>query len=210
LWAFGDRIRANFEAHPIEGGWFAAGATYAGYNLSGAVAVFFCIRHAQRRHHALVAGALAGPIAMVPAVLFFTAMMAVYPEIGDQSLPSAFLIGQLGAPWFEKLFQLVIFGTLIDTGAPLLHAINERVAKAYEARGRVMPQGLRPAISLAVMLASVFAASAVGLVGLIAKGYGWLTWAFIVLMVIPVLTVGLWQIRRLSRAPLSPIPATNL
>ena len=40
------------------------------------------------------------------------------------------------------------------------------------------------------MLLSVFAASAVGLVGLIAKGYGLLTYAFIALLVLPVLTIG--------------------
>ena len=43
------------------------------------------------------------------------------------------------------------------------------------------------------MLLSVFAASAVGLVGLIAKGYGLLTYAFIVLLVVPVLTIGVWR-----------------
>jgi uncharacterized membrane protein YkvI len=46
------------------------------------------------------------------------------------------------------------------------------------------------------MLISVYAASAVGLVDLIAKGYGLLTYAFIVLLILPVLTVGVWRIMR--------------
>jgi uncharacterized membrane protein YkvI len=47
------------------------------------------------------------------------------------------------------------------------------------------------------MVLSVYVADAVGLVGLIAKGYGLLTYAFIALVVVPVLTVGIWKIRRL-------------
>jgi len=46
------------------------------------------------------------------------------------------------------------------------------------------------------MVISVYAASAIGLVDLIAKGYGYLTYAFIVLLIIPVLTIGLWRLLR--------------
>ena len=49
--------------------------------------------------------------------------------------------------------------TLVDTGVPILHAINERVAKVYEERRQVMPRALRPALAVGVMLLSVFAAS---------------------------------------------------
>ena len=203
LASFGDRIAEAF-AQPVGEGWLKGGVTYAGYNLSCAAAVFFCLRHARGRRDAVVAGLLAGPIAMLPAVLFFIAMMGWYPAIADQSLPSAFLLEQLQAGWFAVVFQLVIFGTLVDTGAPLLHAINERVAGAYAARGRAMPQALRPALALGVMIVSIFAATAVGLVGLIARGYGVLTWAFIVLQVIPVLTIGLWQIRQLGHVTVNP------
>jgi len=47
------------------------------------------------------------------------------------------------------------------------------------------------------MILSVYAAAAVGLVGLIARGYGLLTYAFIALLVLPVLTVGVWKMRKL-------------
>lgn len=209
LGAFGGQIAERFTAVPVGQGWFTAGLTYAGYNLSSAVAVFFCVRHATGRRDALVAGALAGPITMLPGVLFFTAMMAFHPEIGGHSVPSAFLLARLEAPWFALAFQLVVFGALINTGTPLLHAINERVAKVWEARGRAMPRALRPALSVGVMALSVFAASAIGLVALIARGYGWLTWAFIVLLVVPVLTIGVWKIRTLTPLPASDrIPQT--
>lgn len=206
---FGDRVGASFAAGPAGGGWLGAGVTYAGYNLSSAAAVFFCVRHALDRRDAIGAGLLAGPIAMLPGVLFFVAMMAFYPDIGGQAVPSSYVLAQLGAPWFTAAFQLVVFGALVNTGAPLLHAINERVARAWEARGRRMPRALRPTLSLGVMTVSIFAATAVGLVGLIARGYGWLTWAFIVLQVVPVLTLGVWKITRAGRVPVpARIPQT--
>jgi uncharacterized membrane protein YkvI len=195
---FGDRVGASFGEVPVGPGWLAGGITYAGYNLACVVAVFFCVRHATSRRDAIVAGALAGPIAMLPGVLLFAALMAFYPEVTQASLPSAYLLAQLGVPWFEGAFQLVVFGALVSTGAPLLHSINERVAQAFAEAQRPMPRALRPALAVGAMALAVFAASAVGLVGLIAEGYGALTWAFIALLVVPVLTVGVWKIRRMG------------
>lgn len=206
---FGDRVGESFDGGPAPAGWLGAGVTYAGYNLSSAVAVFFCVRHAVSRRDAIGAGLLAGPIAMLPGALFFIAMMAFYPDIGGHSVPSSYVLAQLGSPVFTLAFQLVVFGALVNTGAPLLHAINERVAAAYVARGRLMPRALRPTLSVGVMAVSIFAATAVGLVGLIARGYGWLTWAFIVLQVIPVLTLGVWRIVRSASVPVpARIPQT--
>ena len=190
--AFGDRIETNFAAAPVAGGWFAAGVTYAGYNVATIPAVLFCIRHLGSRRDALAAGALAGPLGMLPGVVFYIAMMGYYHEIGDEALPSAFLLGKLQAPWFEWAFQIAVLLTLIDTGVALLHAINERVAKAFEERRQPMPRVLRPALAVGVMLLAVYAAGAVGLVDLIAKGYGTLTWLFLAVYVLPLMSWGVW------------------
>lgn len=193
--AFGDRIVASFATPPAGLKWLGAGLTYAGYNMAAIPAVFFCLRHQTRRREAISAGLLAGPIAMLPGVLLYVAMMGRYPEIGGQTVPTNFLIGQLHAPWFLLTFQVVFFGILVKTGTALLHAINERVAKTFETRGSRMPRILRSVMSVSVLALSVFAATAVGLVDLIAKGYGLLTYVFIALLILPVLTVGVWQIR---------------
>lgn len=196
LVAFGDRIAANFAAAPPAGNWFKAGVTYAGYNVATIPAVLFCIRHLTSRRDALVAGALAGPLGMLPAVLFYVALVGYFHEIGAEALPSAFLLARLHAPWFEWAFQIAVLLTLVDTGVAVLHAINERVAGACAERQREMPRMLRPLLAGAIMLLSVYAASAIGLIDLIAKGYGALTYAFIVLFVVPVLTIGIWRIHR--------------
>jgi uncharacterized membrane protein YkvI len=200
LAGFGERIGESFAGSSAGSAWFKAGVTYAGYNVATIPAVFFCLRHLVTRRDAFVAGALAGPLGMLPGVLFFVAMMGYPDEIGAVSLPSAFLLGKLGALWFEWAFQIAVLLTLVDTGVAMLHAINERVAKAYEERQRPMPQSLRPALAIAVMVVSVYAAASIGLVDLIARGYGTLTWAFIAIFVIPVLTIGVWKLRGGSAA----------
>ena len=192
--SFGDRIQAALAAEPVGHRWFSAGITYAAYNVATVPAALFSVRHLTRRREAVVAGLLAGPLGMLPGLAFYVAMMGYYQEIGTVPLPSAFLLAKLNAPWFEWVFQIAVLLTLVDTGVPILHAINERVAKVYEERQRLMPRALRPALAAGVMVLSVFAAAAVGLIGLIAKGYGLLTYAFIVLLVLPVLTVGVWKV----------------
>ena len=196
--AFGDQIAATFGSEPVGSRWFLAGITYAGYNVATVPAVLFCIRHLTRRREAVVSGLLAGPLGMLPGVAFYIAMMGSYDEIGAATLPSALLLGKLGAPWFEWAFQSAVLLTLVDTGVAMLHAINERVARSFEERRRPMPRTLRPALAVGIMVASVYAAAAVGLVGLIAQGYGALTYAFIALVILPVLTVGIWKIRKLA------------
>ncbi|MDQ2701415.1 MAG: hypothetical protein M3Y70_01060 [Pseudomonadota bacterium] len=206
LVAFGDRIQASFESVPVDGRWFMAGITYAGYNVATVPAVLFCVRHFARRSDALVAGALAGPMGMLPGVAFYIAMMGYYQQIADVALPSAFLLARLQAPWFGWAFQLAVMLTLVDTGVALLHAVNERVANAWAERQRPMPRSVRPALAIGVMLVAIYAATAIGLVDLVAKGYGTLTWYFLAIYVLPLLTWGLWllwQNRRHDHEPLS-------
>src|SRR6185436_15484798 len=168
--AFGDRIEAAFASEPVGDGWFKAGVTYAGYNVATVPAVFFCIRHLTRRRETMVAGLLGGPLGMLPGVVFYIAMVGYSDQIANVALPSAFLLGKIGAPWFTWAFQFAVLLTLIDTGVPILHAINERVAQVYEERGKQMPRAMRPALAITVMVISVYAAAAIGLVGLIEKG----------------------------------------
>jgi uncharacterized membrane protein YkvI len=194
--AFGERISATFAATPVTKGWFVSGLSYAAYNLAAMPAVYFTLRHATTRREAIGAGLLAGPIAMLPGIALFITMMAFYPAIQTEAVPTNYLLGQFGAPWFQGLFQVILFGIMVKTGTALLHAINERVAKSYQDRGSEMPRILRPAISLTVLVISVFAASAIGLVDLIAKGYTWLAYFFIVVLILPVLTLGSWKVWR--------------
>jgi uncharacterized membrane protein YkvI len=80
----------------------------------------------------------------------------------------------------------------------MIHGINERIAGAFKERERSMPTYLRPAVALVLLVFGTLIAR-VGLKDLIAKGYGTLTWFFLVIYVVPVLTWGVWKIRQRTR-----------
>lgn len=182
------------------GEWVVAGLRYAGYNVALVPVILFVVRHAGRRRHSLIAGALTGPVGMLPGLLFYLAVMGQYPEIVDVEVPANHMLELLDARWFQVLFQVVLFGTLVETGAGLIHGVNERIAGAFAEAGRTLPDGLRSALAVVLLVLGTGLAR-FGLIDLIARGYGTLTWAFIVVFVAPVLTLGVWKLVRAERVP---------
>ncbi|HET7038903.1 MAG TPA: hypothetical protein VFH97_03390 [Gemmatimonadales bacterium] len=180
------------------GGWLVGGLKYAAYNVAVIPAVLFTIRHAAGRRDAVVAGVLAGPIAMIPGLLFYLAMVPHYPGIVDLAVPATYLLGLLDARWFLIAYQVMLFGTLIETGTGMIHAVNQRVAHAFAERSRTLPRWVRPVLAVVLLLAAT-ALAQLGLVALIARGYGTLTWAFLAVFVLPVLTWGVWRLWRLPK-----------
>lgn len=208
LTSFGGLIAEGFaNAPPPSGNWVAGGLTYASYNIVGAVIILPVLRHLTSQRDAVVAGIIAGPLTMLPAILFFVAMMAFYPAIGAETLPSDFLLRQMAVPGFHILFQLMIFAALLESGVGAIHAINERVSGVVEARGRP-PLGTtaRAAIGGVILIGCMFVAARIGLVDLIASGYRFLAWLFLIVFVAPLLTIGLCRLLRPSVIPMETIP----
>ena len=192
---FGDRISAGFERGGPWAAWMTGGAVYAGYNLIGAVVVLPVIRHLTSDRDAIVAGMVAGPLAMLPALLFFVAMIAFTPGIGAATLPSDILLQRLNIPLFHLLFQLMILAALLESGASSVHAINERIAKALRFRRNIdLGKRGRLLIALVLLIGCMFVAQRFGLVALIATGYRALAYILIAVYVLPVLTIGVWRI----------------
>ena len=209
LASFGGLIGQGFaNAPPPSGNWMAGGLTYASYNIVGAVVILPVLRHLKNQREAVVAGLIAGPLSMLPAILFFVAMMAFYPAIGAETLPSDFLLRQMTVPGFHVLFQVMIFAALLESGAGSVHAINERISGAIESRGRPPLTAAARAIIGAVILAGcMFVAGEIGLVDLIASGYRFLAWLFLAVFVVPLITIGTWRLlRRPSPAPMESLP----
>jgi uncharacterized membrane protein YkvI len=203
---FGDRISAGFAAPAPTQGWALGGLTYASYNLIGAIVILPTIRHLTSGRDAVIAGAIAGPLAMLPGLLFFIAMMAFYPAVGAAALPSDYLLQRMGIPAFHLLFQLMIFSALLESGASSVHAINERIDTAWRARrGTPLSHRARLAIALVLLAGCMFLAGRFGIVALIAGGYRALAWLMLAVFILPLLTIGA---RRVA-AGLRPVPISN-
>jgi uncharacterized membrane protein YkvI len=150
------------------------------------------LRHLTSRRDAIIAGVIAGPLAMLPGLFFFLSMIAWYPEIRDVTLPSDFLLMKIDIPVVRLLFQTMIFFALLESGCGLVHAIMERARRALRAgTGREIGLGARAALTLLVLTISVFAAQRIGLVDLIGKGYRFISWVLIAIFILPIVLVSI-------------------
>jgi uncharacterized membrane protein YkvI len=201
LGRFGDRSAETLATVPGAEGWFVAGITYTNYNVVGAVVILPVIRHLTSTRDAVVAGALAGPLTILPALLFFLCMLAWYPQIGGETLPADFMLRQLGMPLLHATFQSMIFFALVQSSVSTVHAINERIAGwLTERRGLAFGPVQRFASTAVLLVIAIFFAQRFGLVDLIAKGYRGLAIMFLVVFVLPVMTLGLWRVASSRRA----------
>jgi uncharacterized membrane protein YkvI len=200
--AFGDRIADGFAAASAAGGgdWALNGATYFSYNILGAIVVLPVLRHLTSARDAVIAGAVCGPLTMLPALLFFVATIAFYPAIMTAELPSDVLLAAMNRPWFRALFQLMVFSALLQSGVSAVHAFNERVDGAWR-RGRGEPIGPRArlGISLSLLAGCMFLADRFGLVALIGSGYRFFAYVLLVVLVLPLCTIGVACIIKSAR-----------
>jgi uncharacterized membrane protein YkvI len=194
LWKFGPQIGAHLRDSATGRGWLLGGITYAGYNSFAAVVILPVLRHMHSKRDAVIAGIAAGPLAMVPGLFFFLAMIAWYPEVGSRALPSDYLLMKIDIPAVRFLFQAMIFFALLESGTGAIHAIMERVRRAIRHRsGRDLGLGVRAVVTLVVLTVSVFAAQGIGLVSLIAEGYRAMSWILIAIFILPLLYVSIFQ-----------------
>ena len=163
------------------------------------------VRHLTSSRDAVIAGALCGPFTMLPALLFFIAMVAYYPEVGAEALPSDFLLQRMNLPLFHLAFQLMIFSALLESGASSVHAINERIDRAWQRRrGARLSHRARMAIAFVLLAGCMFAAGRFGLVALIANGYRALAYIMLAVFVLPLATIGIARILKSRKSPNTP------
>ena len=187
---FSSEIMSSFALQTTETSWTMGGVKYAAYNIGLAPAILFCVRHFDSRKEALISGLCAGLIGMIPALIMFLAMLSQYPQIIPESVPVNLILQKIGWDSFKLIFQIVLFGTFIETGVGLIHGFNERILSVNPK----LSDKNRALTGILVLIASIFIANAIGLIGLIAKGYGALTWGYWIIFVIPVLTIGVHKV----------------
>ena len=198
LHRYGGQLSEIYSAAPAAAGWLGKGVKYFGYNLAVIPLVLFCVPHMRSRGDAIAAGLLAGPLVMLPAAMFYVAMSASWPEIAGAAVPADFMLQRLDLRWLQIVFYIVVFGTFVETGTGFIHALNERIELNFVARAAHMPGWLRPALAAGALACAAILAARFGIIDLIAKGYGTLTWFIVAVFAVPLATVGLRAIVRSS------------
>lgn len=192
----GDRLPGAFATGTPGWSWLGGSLKYVGYSMAVVPMILFCARHMESRRDALLAGMLSGPIAMLPAVLFYLAMVTSYPQILEAPVPADYIMRELQWPVLQTIFYIVIFGTFVETGTACIHAVNERISSVFEEKRKLMPRWLRPIIAVIGLIVSIYLAGRIGVIDLIASGYGSLSWAFMAIYLLPLFTLGIYLILR--------------
>lgn len=189
----GDELASAYNEPNLNKDWLSSGILYSGYNLAVLPAALFAVVSHKTVKQTVGSGLIAGLLAVFPAILFFVALMSMYPEIESAAVPSVVLMNSLNLPILTLVFQIVIFGTFVETGAALLHSVNERIKSNVKDLGYQLPKYIRPLTSFILLTIAIFLSSAFGIIDLISKGYSALTLVFIFVLIIPLLTKGIWH-----------------
>jgi len=190
---FGSAIHKNLAEPVLKPQWALGGFKYALYNLGVIPAVLFCLNHIETRKEAVWAGLLGGMIGIFPGFLFYISILGHYPAVLTQEIPAVYVLQKTGIPVLLILFQIVLLGTLIETGTGFIHAVNERLNSALRNKGKELQVWQRPLVAI-ILLGTSLGISTFGMITLVAKGYGTISWGFFFVFFLPLLTIGLYKI----------------
>lgn len=192
---FGSTIQAQWNLHEIEPGWALNGAKYAFYNLGIVPALLYTVRDCENRKEAVVEGLLSGAIGIIPAGFLLVTLAGCVPGTLTAEVPVTVIFDQLHMGWLYWAFEIVLFGTLIETGTGFIKAVDDRIEISIAHRGKKVNAWVRPAVALVSVVVGI-CVSTFGLTGLIAKGYGTICWGFLVVFVAPMMTMGIYKIAK--------------
>ncbi|GAB6280257.1 MAG: hypothetical protein STSR0007_03170 [Thermovirga sp.] len=189
----GGQISANLSAGDIKEGWLLGGFKYAFYNLGTFPAILFALNYIESRKEAVISGIMTSVITILPGVFLYLVIIGFYPGILDAEVPVYTILGQI-SPWLLPIFMVVLFGTMIETGAGFIHAVNERINSwLVDRNGKELTRANRGVLGGIMALMGLGVAS-FGLIGLIAKGYGTISWGFFILHGVALFTIGVYKI----------------
>ncbi len=191
---------ANHDTTFVSTGSFSAavmaGVLYVGYNLSAMPATLFVLDRQTERRQALWSGLITGILATVPFGLTFLAVMCFYPD-GDvlgAPVPWLVMLKQVAGSGVISLYALVVLWTLVETSTGLIHAITDRISVNLKESGRRELSPMQVVVFTVLLLVGSAVLSRVGLIALVAQGYGAMAYGFLALFALPLLTIGVFRI----------------
>ena len=207
---FGKNISTVFANHDTSfiGGSVSAGKAlwsgvlYCAYNLVVMPATFFTIERQTRRVESVVSGIIGGVLATIPWFLTYFAVMCFYPnpDVLGASVPWLAMMQGTAGPVVIAIFGIVMGWTLIETSTGIIHAALERVNNGLKEAHKPPMTGKQQAILTLIVLVGSMVLSKVGIIDLIATVYNALSYAFLAIYVLPLITVGVYKIFKLRKA----------
>ncbi len=194
--AFGEPLGAQLAAAERLPGWPTAALQYAFYNVTAIPVILYAARAVETPRQACLSGIVGAAIGILPALFLHLSFAARYPEILEAELPVYEMFAAVGSPLLKAAYLVVLVGTFVETGAGNIQGFLERLDAWWSERtGGVLGRGTHALVTV-VALALAGSLSALGIVALVARGYGTLAWGFLAVYVVPLATVGVRRILR--------------
>ena len=195
----GASMASAFGAEPLDWDFWQGGGRYGVLAAAFIPVIIFAARRIRTRREAVAAGMFAGALTALPALVFHLTFMASYPAILDEVAPSYAIASTYGGSLFLDVFVVIIFVLIAQTAVGVMQGLNERVdAWVAVHQNRHLRSVQRAGVSAVALLGTVVL-STLGLVTLVASGYGLLSLVFLVTFTVPLFTVGLWRVWRQGR-----------
>jgi uncharacterized membrane protein YkvI len=137
-------------------------------------------------------------LGVIPGILLLLTMGANFATVQAAETPVTVLFDMLDMKWLYIIFEIVLFGTLIETGTGFIKAVADRIEAAAVRNGKELPKWGHPAIIIGMVCIGIII-SIFGLLNLIVKGYGTSVWGFLIIYAIPMLTLGIYKIAKAAK-----------
>ena len=189
-----------------------AALLYVAYNVAVVPAVLFCLHRQTRRSETFTSGILSGLAMTIPFALTLACLLRFpHASVMEAEVPWLRLISSAadgragGATLWIALFGLVAGWTLVETAVGSIHALVHRVERNLgdlprrwrPASGELTPG--QKALTAVLVLVAAAALSTVGIIDLVARGYGTIAWGFIALIILPLFVVVPYRALRATR-----------
>lgn len=176
--------------------------TYAGYSLIIFMPVLFLIDRVETRTEAVLSGVLSSALLNLALVLTYLCILGFYPSDSVMSAPVPWLamIEETGGSVALLAYSFVIGVTFIETGVGYTHSITERINESIKTSDhRLLADkdelsSLQRGLIAAGVFLSALVLSRVGIITLVSQAYSIMAYLFIIVLGIPLITVGLLRI----------------
>lgn len=180
------------------------GIVYSSYNLSAIPAGLFTLRAQTKRKEAVLSGIIGALLMTIPWFLTYFAVMGYYPDetVIGASVPWLVMLQSVSSsPVPVLVFGVVAGWTLIETATGMIHALLERLDHSMEESNKEpLSPKMRGLITAAILVVAILF-SKIGIIDLISKGYTAIAYGFILVYLLPLLTVGLYKVLKNGKVP---------
>ncbi|MGI6227298.1 MAG: hypothetical protein ACOYJ1_13695 [Peptococcales bacterium] len=188
------QIMATLKAAPSPHGFWPAlwnAIVYAGFQTA-VVGAYVAVSDVLKDRRDVYKASLYGFIINTSMLSLTTiVLLGFFPEVLPETIPILYVLRHgVGAGWMELVISLLILLGVITTGVNLIYGGAKRVVTFWDSRSDSQGDRKKNIIASGIYVIITWAIALLGLIPLVAKGYGYIGYASLFIIVIPVLLRG--------------------